>query len=364
MIRLILFLPLLIAFLNNLSHAQIENKFRVGAILPLSGPLAEYGVAAKNGIELAKEQHPDLFNRIEFDYEDSLYDPKTTILAFNKLVLSKRVSLVFTWGNPPSEAVAPIAENRDVPLLAVVSGSAIARGKTRLIRFFNPTSDLSKPLAQYLKQKGFKRLGVVTAENTYVGGILEGLKSNLASDQQLTTIATFNPTDMDFRSAVLKVKAQVFDAIGVFLLSGQVGTFYKQLQEHGVNTPSFGTDFFESTVEVGLAKGAMEGAIYPQAGVTSEFQTQYISKFKNNSQITHAGNSYDMAMLMGTLFNSLQTKLSPEEIMAELKSSRSSLTGAMGTMRFRQTADVDSYFEFPIILKKVQQGQFVRLEGY
>jgi hypothetical protein len=39
-----------------------QEKFKVGAVLPLTGALAEYGVAARNGIDLAKQQHPELFD--------------------------------------------------------------------------------------------------------------------------------------------------------------------------------------------------------------------------------------------------------------------------------------------------------------
>ncbi len=48
--------------------ATAQEHFRVGVIAPLSGALAEYGLAAKNGIELARSQHPELFDKLEFRY--------------------------------------------------------------------------------------------------------------------------------------------------------------------------------------------------------------------------------------------------------------------------------------------------------
>ena len=48
------------------SNSDNSKKFKVGAILPLTGHSAEYGVAARNGIELAKIERPELFKNIEF----------------------------------------------------------------------------------------------------------------------------------------------------------------------------------------------------------------------------------------------------------------------------------------------------------
>lgn len=343
----------------DVSLAQIDNKFRVGTILPLTGGLAEYGVAAKNGIELAKEQQPALFTNVEFVYEDSQWDAKAAVSAFNKLVYTGNVSLVFNWGNPTTEALAPIAETRNVPLIGMTLDPSAARGKTRLIRSINPASDFSKRLAEYLKLKGYKNLGVVMAQNTYVQGLLDGLKANLAVDQRVTTIATFNLTDMDFRPAILKAKSQGYDAIGVFLISGQVSTFYRQFQQQHVTIPTFGTDFFESASEIKMANGAMEGAVYPHIGVTPSFESQYKAKYNNDYQIAYAGNAYDMAVLIGTLFGSAQTNWSPERILEELRSQRSSLNGVTGAFKYRHTDDGDSYFEFPVYLKIIEGSAFI-----
>jgi ABC-type branched-subunit amino acid transport system substrate-binding protein len=60
---------LLLAFVlifSNISQSFAEEKFKVGVIAPLTGPLAEYGLAAKNGIELAQTTRPESFsNRVE-----------------------------------------------------------------------------------------------------------------------------------------------------------------------------------------------------------------------------------------------------------------------------------------------------------
>jgi ABC-type branched-subunit amino acid transport system substrate-binding protein len=345
--------------LTGAHESLAQEKLRVGAALPLTGVIAEVGVAARNGIELARAQHPELFTNLEFIYQDSQWDPKSAVAAFNKLVQIDKVSMVFNWGNPTSEAVAPLAEARKIPLLALSLDPSCARGRNYVIRFTNPSADFSKRLAQYIKAKGYKKLGVVLAQNTYVQGLLEGLKANLGNEPHVTTIATFNLSDMDFRSTVLKAKAGSFDALGVFLISGQVSTFYRQLKQQQVTTPTFGTDFFESPVEIQSAGGAMEGAVYPHLGISPQFEAQYKEKYKNDYQIAYAGNAYDLAVMLGSLFNSASSGLSSEKILEALKSDKSSLVGVTGAAKYQHSSDGDSYFEFPIQLKRVENGGFL-----
>lgn len=342
------------------AFAEPTKKFRVGAILPLTGGLAEYGVAARNGFELAKEHHPELFTNIAFDYEDSQWDAKTALSAFNRLRHEGDVSLVFNWGNPTTEAIAPVAETSHMPLIGMSLDPGSARGKKYLIRCINPASDFSKRLAEYLRQREYRRLGVVIAQNTYVQGLLDGLNANLGSDRKVSTIASYTLAETDFRTSIAKIKSSNFDAIGVFLISGQVSSFYRQLRDQKVALPTFGTDFFESTSEIKMAGAAMEAAVYPHLGVDKSFASRYVGKHGNDYQIAYAGNAYDIAVMIGTLFNNA-ARLSADQIMDELRSSKTSLNGVTGPFKYRHTRDGDSYYEFPVQLKRIENGRYVVL---
>jgi hypothetical protein len=112
-------------------------------------------------------------------------------------------------------------------------------------------------------------------------------------------------------------------------------------------------------VEIKTAGGAMEGAVYPHLGISPQFEAQYKEKYKNDYQIAYAGNAYDLAVMLGTLFNAAPTGLSSEQILATLKSNKSSLTGVTGSAKYQHSSDGDSYFEFPIQLKRVENGGFL-----
>lgn len=76
-----------------------QEKFKVGAVLPLTGAAADYGIAIKNCVELAKKDRPEIFTNIDFIFEDAAYDPKTAISAYRSLTDGQRVDLTLTFPN-------------------------------------------------------------------------------------------------------------------------------------------------------------------------------------------------------------------------------------------------------------------------
>lgn len=345
---------LLVVLLLHSSALLAEARIKIGVLAPLTGPLAEYGVAAQNGIELARSQHPDKFKTIDFLYEDSQWDAKTAVAGFRKLTSESRVSLVFNWGNPTSEAVAPLAERGKIPLLALTLDPRIAVNRKYVIRVTNSADDFAKVMAAYLEKQGYRRIGIVIAENTYVEGLLNGLKRSLSDKVSVEVVDRYGIQDQDFRTTVVKLGEKKFDAIGVFLISGQVSTFYRQLSAQGIKTPTFGTDFFESTTEIKLSEGGMNGAVYPHLGITPKFDTDYKSRFGNDYQIAYAGNAYDMAMVIAKVFSE-STGISSDEIVTKLNAVKDE-SGIGGTFSYMDTADDGPHFHYPVQMKRIEAG--------
>lgn len=224
------------------------------------------------------------------------------VASFQKLKDQDKVSLILNWGNPTTEALAPLAERAKLPLIGMSLDPKVSQGRSYVIRSTNASSHFSAKLAGYLKKRGYRNLGVVIADNTYVQGLYDGLKLSLGDGTHLEVIDRYNLDDQDFRSSVTKIRKKKFDAIGVFLISGQVSAFYRQMSSQGLSLPTFGTDFFESTTEIRNAAGGMEGAVYTHLGVGAAFRQSYLKKYGNDYQIAYAGNWYDIAVMLGILF--------------------------------------------------------------
>ncbi|NDC38085.1 MAG: hypothetical protein EBZ48_08530, partial [Proteobacteria bacterium] len=105
--------------LSGAHECLAQEKFRVGVLLPLSGAPSEYGVAAKNGFELAIQENPELFKNVDFVFADTQYDSKKTISGLQKLRFEDGISAAYVWGYGPNQAVSPIAEKQLFPLFAM-----------------------------------------------------------------------------------------------------------------------------------------------------------------------------------------------------------------------------------------------------
>ena len=90
------------------TNTKLE-KIKVGVVAPFSGDNAKYGDILRNSFELAFETD----SNINVIYEDSKFDPKTSLSALNKLIFSDKVHIVLgevASGN--TMAIAPTAEKK------------------------------------------------------------------------------------------------------------------------------------------------------------------------------------------------------------------------------------------------------------
>lgn len=197
-IVLILLLQPLIA-----SAESPSPRFKLGITAPLSGPLAEYGVAVKNGFEMARIENTTLSMTYDYLFEDDQYDPKQSISAFFKLSQVVKADLIYQWGASPNHAVVPLAESNHFPLVALTVDSELFRNKQWITPYSSFSKQFAEKLLEYLRSKGVKRIGVVRTELAYFNSMLDALKQLLQPDESLVEVVAFQPADTDMKAAVL-----------------------------------------------------------------------------------------------------------------------------------------------------------------
>lgn len=341
--------------------SEASAQIKIGIILPMSGPLAEYGTAELHGIQLAQTDYPELFSNIKFVFEDSQYDPKVAISAFNKLRTVDQVSVIYDWGSATGLALAPVAEGRKFPLLSMSIDPAAAIGRSYVIRFGNYAGQYIEKLVPALRARGFKKIGVIKVELAYTNSMYDEMVRQFAAPgESVQLLNSVNPADTDFKSIVTKLKQTPIDALCVYLMSGQIRQFYRQFADQGLSIPTIGTDFFESTDEIAAAGRAMEGAIYPHNPVPMSFHERYAARFGNDSQIAYAVNGYDFAVLMGRTFGAMENSPSGNQVIESLRKLPAQ-EGLVGTYRFREGPKFGMFFDFPIVVKTIREGRVVEL---
>lgn len=333
--------------------AESAQPIKVAALLPLSGPVAEFGVAARNGLELARRDHPDRFHRIEFLFEDSQYDNKIALSSFQKLRSTSGVQLVYSWGFGPNQAVAPVAEAQRFPLLAVSSERSVSAGRQFVLRYCYYNEMVSQALLRYLRAKGLKRMALVKTDIAFIDGVIDGMRKNLRADEVLEIVDTYAPGDTDFKSTIAKLKNRSYDALGVFLMSGQISQFYRQSAQLNYRPVTFGTDFFDSVQEVRDAAGAMDGAVFAAPYVDPDFVARYKATFGNDLQVAWAANGYDFAELLARVIDRRPDTQEDSTLLDALRKEQGVELGSAARYRFDSSPEGPG-FNFKVVAKQIR----------
>lgn len=125
---------------------------KIGASIPLTGDLADYGAAIRNGFKLAESKFPERFKHLQIAFEDNRYSAQEAITVFRKLTLNHQMDLIYSWGEAPFSATAPLAEKERIPLLALSIDETPALGKRYSLRVGNSPEELLTPLLEVLRK--------------------------------------------------------------------------------------------------------------------------------------------------------------------------------------------------------------------
>lgn len=297
----LLLLPLL-AWCAGFTEAQEQIKTKIAVILPLTGALAEFGVAARHGFELAQKDRPELFRNTEFLFDDSRYESKLALSGFQKFRAAGDVSLAYVWGYGPNQAIVPLGESQRFPVIAVSAERSVSADKKYVLRFCYHIEMVADVLLAYLRSRGLKRLAVVKTELAYMNGLLDFMKKNLKAGESIDIIDTYQPDESSFKASIVKLRSKTFDVLGVFLMGEQISQFYREMKQLNFKAESVGTDFFDSMKLARDARGTMAGAVFAAPFVDRRFVSRYIQEYGDDVQVAWAANAYEFAMLSAKLF--------------------------------------------------------------
>lgn len=338
------------------------NPFRVGAVLPLTGPLADYGAALRNGIELAKRDYPTKFQNVEVVYQDSSYDGKTSLAGFNALMARGDIDLYYVWGVTPNETLLPILNARKLPVISETTLKSSLANKPYAIRAA-PTGDMTaRALSEELVRDGARSFGVVLVDIPYYRDIVEALKVHLErAGARLEVVDTYTLDTSDFKSVIAKLKSRRYDAVGVFLLPDQIITYYRQAFALGYATRTFGAAIHDSQDLITRAGPGVEGALVVAHDVTAEFRQRWHAEFGNDSRIGNGATAYDTVAMIAELFGDGRSHGLPAAEIVSRFAEVQSQHGASGHFAFADTPDAGKHFDFPLSLRVIRDGALVPL---
>ena len=101
----------------------------------------------------------------------------------------------------------------------------------------------------------------------------------------------------------------------------------------------------------------MEGTLYVHNDVTKEFEHAYMSRFGQDIQLPWAANTYDFILLAGKSLGGFSKRPAPDQILSALSGGEAEI-GAGGPYHFVDSPKEGKYFEYPIVVKKLIDGEF------
>ena len=298
---------------------QARNTFKIGAIVPLTGPLADYGQAIRTGFTMARADFPHSFEGVEIIYQDSSYDGKASLNAFNALFARGDINLYYVWGVTPNETLLPILSARGLPVVSETTLKASMVGRPLAVRMA-PTGEMTaRVLADAVTKLGYRKLGVLMVDIPYYRDIYDSLETALRKSRIKLDLVDTIPLNMDdLRTEILKVRARGYDAVGVFLLNDQVVSYYRQAKALKFLVPTFGAGIHDSQVLISSAGEAAEGAIFVGYDVSPEFRRRWLAINKDDSREGCGANAYDTAAMLAEIFGDERAELAHNSMLPKV----------------------------------------------
>jgi len=198
------------------SQGVSKNEILVGSIQDLSGPLAAFGKAVRQGMMLRAEELNEQGGihgrKIKLVVEDSGYDPKKAVLAAQKLVNQDKIFIMAGHiGTAQNNAAMPIQfEKNIINFLPVTAAREMYEPLNRLKFSFAVTyyDQVRTFLPRLMKEKGAKKICAIYQDDEFGLEVLRGAEAALKPmNMELIEKTSFKRGATDFSSQVAKMKS-------------------------------------------------------------------------------------------------------------------------------------------------------------
>ncbi len=345
-------------------------QVKVGVFGPLTGPVADTGIACKFGVEMAAEEINAAggikgVGKVEALSVDSECAPAKAVDAINKLIFRDKV--VATIGDVCSGATLAamkVAAQAETPMLNNTSTSPVitAQGNKWIFRLQASDSKGAKNLTEFaVKKLGLKRIAIMHDNDAYGKDGADVIEKTL-KDLGLSAVArlSFGRGDKDFSAQLLKVKEANADGVMFWSIFFDTALALKQARQLGLKFQGLGSDangypkFIELAGET--SEGFIASAIFFNNDPSPKVQTfvkKFRDKYKKEADPTSSC-AYDTMYVLAKAIEKAGS-LDKAKIRDALKGT--SYDGVTGQISFDETGDsIRKVFEV-----QVKNGKFVKL---
>lgn len=216
------------------------NKFKIGLILPMTGPFASTGRQIETGVRLYLAQHGDKIGntQIELIVKDDTSAPDISKRLAQELVVNEKVNVLAGFGlTPLAFAAAPIATQSKTPMVVMAAAtSSVINASPYIVRTSMTTAQVTLGIAEWAPKNNIKK--VVTLVSDFAPGydaekvFKDRFMLNGGEVVGELRVPLRNP---DFAPFLQRVRDLKPDAMFVFVPSGAGSALMKQFAERGMD---------------------------------------------------------------------------------------------------------------------------------
>jgi branched-chain amino acid transport system substrate-binding protein len=351
---------------NAVSSAADSDQISIGAVLPLSGDAAHWGIPARTGAEMAVEEinHAGGIGgrSLALVVEDDRCSPADGVSAFNTIMASAKppVAVLGAVCSGVTLALAPMAESRKVVLISPASTSPKLTGAGDSIFRVVPSGSVrGKVFAEYLyHDRGLRKLAVMYINNEGGMGGSSAFKTRFTALGGAVMIEqSYAQGTTDLRAQLMKIKAANAEGVLIGSYPPDTVAVLQQAREIHLQQPLFFTTEAVQNPEVLRQAGdAAEGATYilaaPAAGEAVErFTAAYEAKFRKKPEL-FAAEGYDVVRLIAEAIAGTTAESPSGSGIRDFLRRVRDYAGASGTITFDRNGDVIK----PYAIKRIEGG--------
>lgn len=281
------------------STAEQGDTVKLGAILPVTGPVSEWGESNSAVLEVFEKEINDAGGidgkPLEIVVYDSGAKPAEAANLVRKLATQDSVlGILGPFTSSEAEVAFPAANQLQIPITSQASSKPGVAEQNRPWAFRNTIDEsayLSAVIPAMQQELSAKRVALAYDSADAVGSAIGTSIMPAVLDEtdlqvtNATNPVTFTTTDIDLKSQVSALLGTNADAIGVGAFYNGAGKLLREMSNRGAHTPIFGGSTLVSANIVDAAPQTeiyTSGTYYPGAEAASEWTEKIQQAFETH----------------------------------------------------------------------------------
>jgi branched-chain amino acid transport system substrate-binding protein len=232
-------------------QSMAQEVIRIGAPLPLTGPLSPEGIKQKQGYDLWAEvanskggvKAGGKSYKVEIVYVDYASNTPRAVQTAERLITEDKVNFLFSpFGSGATKAASGVSEKYGIPTVAATASSeqVYDQGYKYLFGTFTPNDTLTEPLSTLVTKRdpNIKRVAILARNDLFplaIGNEME--KSAKKRNLEVVMFEKYAIGTMDHASAITQMRAAKPDWIFATGYINDLILIRKQMSDLGVTAP-------------------------------------------------------------------------------------------------------------------------------